>query len=210
MIKRITLVLATRNNGKTREFRNLLKGFDVEILDLTSLAPIPEVEEDGDSFEDNAYKKAHFAARTLGLPAMGDDSGLVVDALGGVPGVLSARYAGDSATDDDNNAKLLLEMEGKENRDVRFVCVIAIAVPSGQALIFYGKCEGLLTSNPAGKGGFGYDPLFYYPPLAKTFAELSLEEKGKVSHRGKALSELQKEFDKALVWIRQRISEEKI
>jgi XTP/dITP diphosphohydrolase len=209
MIKKIALVLATRNTGKTGEIRHLLNGFDVEILNLTDMGPIPEVEEDGESFEDNAYKKAHFAARTLGLPAMADDSGLMVDALGGAPGVLSARYAGDSASDDDNNAKLLREMEHKDNRNARFVCVIALAAPSGPALIFDGKCEGLIAHDPAGKGGFGYDPLFYYPPLGKTFAELSVEEKGKVSHRGKALAELQKEFEKVLVWIRQRVSEEK-
>lgn len=209
MFKGISLVLATRNPAKTRELKPLLKEFDCELLDLTDLGPIPEVEEDGKSFEDNAYKKAHFAARTLGVPSMADDSGLVVDALGGAPGILSSRYAGDSATDEENNAKLLREMEGKENRTARFVCVITIAVPSGPALIFDGKCEGIIVRAPVGKGGFGYDPIFYYPPLGKTFAELSLEEKGKVSHRGRALAELQKEFANVLGWINQRLSEEK-
>lgn len=203
------LVLATRNPGKTAEFRQLLKDFPVEIKNLDDFGPIPEIEEDGKTFDDNAYKKASFAARVLGIPAVADDSGLVVETLGGAPGVYSARYAGDSATDEENNAKLLREMEGKENRAAAFECVISIAVPTGPALTYEARCEGEITMAPKGKNGFGYDPVFYYPPLQKTFAELSLEEKIKVSHRGRALAELKSEFDKVIIWLKQRLAEAK-
>ena len=113
----------------------------------------------------------------MGLPALADDSGLDVEALGGQPGVFSARYAGEGATDEENNRKLLKEMEGKSNRKGAFVCLLAIAVPAGPALIYEGRVEGEILEEPCGTGGFGYDPLFYYPPLKKTFAELSTEEK---------------------------------
>ena len=205
MTERQLLVLATRNSGKTREIRGLLRDFPVEIKNLDDLGPIPPVEEDGASFDDNAYKKASFTAKVLGLPAIADDSGLEVEALWGAPGVNSARYAGPSAADAENNAKLLLEMEGKTSRNAAFVCVISIAVPSGVALTYEGRCEGLIAETPAGTNGFGYDPLFYYPPLSRTFAQLSVEEKNLVSHRGKALAELKEEFEKVLIWIRQRL-----
>ena len=205
MTERQLLVLATRNRGKTREIRRLLKDFPVEIRDLEDFGPIPPVEEDGMNFDENAYKKASFTAKVLGLPALADDSGLEVDALGGDPGVHSARYAGPGASDEENNARLLREMEDKTNRAAAFICVISIAVPSGLALTYEARCEGLIAEDPAGKGGFGYDPVFYYPPLNRTFAQLSAEEKNRVSHRGKALAELKEEFEKVLVWIRQRL-----
>ena len=198
------LVLATRNHGKTKEIRDLLEGFPVEIKNLDDFGTLSEVEEDGDTFDDNAFKKASFAAKALGLPAMADDSGLEVEALGGAPGVRSARYAGPNATDQNNNAKLLKEMQGKDNRAAAFMCVISIAVPSGVALTYEGRCEGLIAQAPAGNQGFGYDPVFYYPPLKKTFAQLTVEEKNRVSHRGKALKEMREEFDKVLTWIRQQ------
>ncbi|NVM22787.1 MAG: XTP/dITP diphosphatase [Desulfobacterales bacterium] len=203
MTDRLLLVLATRNQGKTREIQGLLRGFPVEIKNLDDFGPIPEVEEDGATFDDNAYKKAAFTAKVLGLPALADDSGLEVEALGGAPGVHSARYAGPSATDADNNAKLLRDMEGKTDRAASFACVISVAVPSGVALTYEGRCEGLIAEVPAGDNGFGYDPLFYYPPLDRTFAQLSAEEKNQVSHRAKALAGLKEEFDKVLTWIRQ-------
>jgi len=208
MEKPIILVVATRNAGKTREIRSVLKDFPVELKDLNDFGPIPEPVEDGSTFEENAYKKASFTAKVLGLPALADDSGLEVEALGGAPGVHSARYAGPNATDEENNQKLLREMAGVKNRKARFCCVISIAVPTGFALTYEGYCEGEILEEPRGTGGFGYDPLFFYPPLVKTFAEMTLEEKSSVSHRGRALRELQKEFDKVLIWIQQRLEEE--
>lgn len=204
---RIPLVLATRNEGKTEEIRALLAEFPVDIKNLTDFGPTPEIEEDGQTFEDNAVKKARFIAKILGFPALADDSGLMVEALGNGPGVRSARYAGEEASDADNNAKLLKELEKVENRTAAFACVIAIAVPWGPALIYEGRCEGIITNEQVGTKGFGYDPVFYYPPLQKTFAQLSTEEKNRVSHRGQALRQLRDEFDKVLVWLRQRLVE---
>lgn len=200
----ITLVIATRNKGKCAEIRELLEGYPVTIKDLTDFGPIPAVVEDALSFDENAYKKASFTARVLGLPALADDSGLVVAALGGAPGVVSARYAGPGATDAERCRRVLAEMTGKADRRAAFECVISVAVPTGAALTYEGRCEGLITEEPMGENGFGYDPIFYYPPLQKTFAQLSREEKGRVSHRGKALAELRSEFGKVLIWIRQQ------
>lgn len=197
----ITLVIATRNKGKTSEIRELLSGYPVKIRNLDDFGPIPEVVEDGQTFEENAYKKASFAARILGFPALADDSGLCVEALGGAPGVLSARYAGEHATDQQRYVRLLAEMAGKSNRRARFECVVSIAVPTGQALTYQARCEGVLAETPSGTGGFGYDPIFYYPPLNKTFSEMNSEEKNAVSHRGRAFKEIQDEFDKILKWI---------
>jgi len=203
------IVLATRNQGKIREFQELLKDFPVEIRSLNDFGPIPEAVEDGETFDDNAYKKASFTAKVLGLPAIADDSGLVVDALDGAPGVYSARYAGENVTDADNIKKLLQEMMGKSDRKAAFECVISIAVPSGPALSYEGRCDGEITTEPHGAEGFGYDPVFFYPPLGKTFAEVPLAEKNKVSHRGRALAEVAAEFDKILKWLEQRLFEEK-
>ncbi len=199
----ITLVVATRNRRKTEEIRGLLKDFDVMIKNLDDFGPIPEVEEDGDTFDDNAYKKASFAARVLGLPALADDSGLLVQALDGAPGVHSARYAGKNTSDEEKCLKLLQAMQGKTDRKAAFECVISIAVPAGPALTYEARCEGLIADKLAGSNGFGYDPVFYYPPLKKTFAELTMEEKSRVSHRGKALTELKAELDKVLIWLQQ-------
>ena len=178
------LVIATRNPGKTAEIRELLKGFPLQIENIENFGPIPEVEEDGQTFEENAYKKASFTARILGLPALADDSGLVVETLGGAPGVYSARFA---------------------DRRAAFECVISIAVPTGQALTYEARCEGMIAEKPVGRNGFGYDPIFYYPPLKKTFAELTRAEKSHISHRGNALSELKREMEKVLIWIRQHM-----
>jgi len=201
----IILVIATRNKGKTQEIKDLLKDFPVDIKNLGDFGPIPELEEDGDTFDENAYKKASFAARILGQPALADDSGLVVEALGGGPGIHSARYAGENATDEQRYLKLLEEMKGKSNRRAAFECVISIAVPTGVALTYEARCEGLISQKPEGSNGFGYDPVFFYPPYNKTFAQITREEKNRISHRGKALAELKSEFDKVLVWIRQNM-----
>lgn len=196
------LVLATRNRGKTAEIRGLLRGFPVEVRDLGDFGPIPEVEEDGTTFDENAYKKASFTARVLGYPALADDSGLTVAALNGAPGVFSARYGGEGLTDEQRCQKLLTEMKGRGDRRAAFECVLSLAVPAGPALTYEGRCEGLLTEAPAGANGFGYDPVFFYPPLKRTFAQLSREEKSRVSHRGLALRELRDEFEKVMIWIR--------
>jgi XTP/dITP diphosphohydrolase len=201
----IPLVIATRNPGKTAEIRDLLTGFAVEIKALDDFGPIPEIQEDGQTFDENASKKASFTAKILGIPALADDSGLVVEALGGAPGVFSARYAGENATDEQRCHKLLKEMEGKTNRKAAFECVISIAVPCGAALTYEANCQGLVAEAPVGRNGFGYDPIFFYPPLKKTFAQLTREEKSRVSHRGKALNEIKAEFDKVLIWMRRQM-----
>lgn len=202
------LVIATRNSGKSSEIKRVLRNFPIVVKDLNDFGPIPEPAEDGATFEENAYKKAAFTAKVLGLPALADDSGLEVHALGGAPGVHSARYSGPGATDASNNAKLLDALRGIEDRRARFCCVLSLAVPSGAALTYEAFCEGLIVDSPRGGNGFGYDPLFVYPPLGKTFAELSEGEKLSVSHRGRALSQLGSEFGKVLEWLDLRRQEE--
>ncbi len=201
----LTIVIASRNKGKQSEIQALLKDFPVEIRSLSDFGPLPEIEEDGETFEENAYKKASGIARMLGLPALADDSGLVVTALDGRPGVHSARYAGHGASDQQRCLKLLAEMEGRSDRRAAFECVLSLAVPGGAALTYEGKCEGLITHTVTGSRGFGYDPVFFYPPIGKTFAEITAEEKNGVSHRGRALRELRDEFGKVMIWIRQHM-----
>ena len=186
------LVLATRNRGKVEEIRELLEGFGIELLSLEDFPDVPEVLEDGETFEENARKKAEFVARTTGLPALADDSGLEVDVLNGAPGVRSARFAGDHATYAENNATLLRLMEGvpPERRTARFRCILALAFPDGTTRTMEGVCEGQIAEEPQGENGFGYDPLFFVPELEKTFAQISRTEKGKTSHRGRALRRL--------------------
>ena len=210
MKESMTLVIATSNKGKTAEIKDLLKGFPVDIKNLNDFGPIPPLKEEGNTFDENAYQKASFAARILGLPALADDSGLLVETLDGAPGVHSARYAGENATDEQRYLKLLDEMQGKSNRNAAFECVISIAVPTGPALTYEARCQGLIMERPAGSNGFGYDPIFFYPPLNKTFAQLTREEKSRVSHRGKAFAELKDEFDKVLIWIRRHMPVQEI
>lgn len=198
----ISIVIATTNKGKTAEIGEMLKDFPVHIKNLENFGPIPQIEEDGETFDENAYKKASVTARILGIPALSDDSGLVVESLGGAPGVHSARWAGKNATDQQRCQKLLKQMNGQTNRKAAFECVISLAVPTGPALTYEARCEGVIAETPHGSNGFGYDPVFFYPPLKKTFAELSRAEKSRVSHRGKALGELKGEFDKVLTWLR--------
>jgi XTP/dITP diphosphohydrolase len=201
MVKPIPLVLATHNQGKVREIRRMLAGYPLDVKHLGDFGPIPPVVEDGDTFEANAYKKASQVARVLGIPALADDSGLTVAALNGAPGVHSARYGGEGASDADRCRKLLQEMQGVTDRGAAFVCVISIAAPTGPALTYEARCEGELTTVPMGDNGFGYDPIFWYPALGRTFAQLSADEKGRVSHRGRALAEVRSEMDKILAWI---------
>jgi len=195
------LVLATRNKGKITELRGQLSGFDITIKGLDDFPPMPEALEDGRTFEENAYKKACSTARSLGLPALADDSGLVVRALGGRPGVHSARYAGDHSSDEDRYNKLLKEMEGKTDRGAYFECAIVVALPTGQSMTFTGRCEGEIAFEPKGDKGFGYDPIFLYPPLNMTFAQIPLEDKNRVSHRGRAMAGLKERFNEVLKWI---------
>lgn len=199
------LVIATSNPGKAAEIKEILDGYPIDIRSLNDFGPIPPVIEDGLTFDDNAYKKSSFTAKVLGLPALADDSGLVVDALDGAPGVYSARYAGEDADDAQRRQKLLKEMHGQTNRKAAFECVISIAVPDGPALTYEARCEGLITEQPLGENGFGYDPVFYFPPLKKTFAQLTREEKSHVSHRGLALREMQSEFDAVLQWLKRHL-----
>jgi XTP/dITP diphosphohydrolase len=206
-IMKTIIVLATTNQNKVKELQEMLQGVPLEILCLKDYGPMPEAIEDGATFEENAYKKALHYARILGLPALADDSGLVVDALDGAPGVFSARYSGEGATDWDNCEKLLHAMQGKENRAARFECALSLAVPHGPALTWEGRCAGRITTERRGSTGFGYDPVFYFEDFGKTFAEVGMEEKGRVSHRGHAMREFAGEIEKVLLWLRQRMRE---
>jgi len=188
------LVFASRNRGKLVELRELLADVEVEVLAIDELDDeIPEVVEDGDTFAANASKKALEVSRASGLPALADDSGLEVDALDGHPGVYSARFAGETASDRDNNDKLIAELEGvpAERRTARFRSVLAFADTAGrlgdEVLLADGTCEGRILDEPRGDGGFGYDPLFLVPELGRTFAELGVGSKNDRSHRARAM-----------------------
>jgi XTP/dITP diphosphohydrolase len=186
------LVVATRNAGKLREIRRLLDDAGVKVLGLIDLPGLPEVEEDGDSFAANARKKAETIARLSGRLTLADDSGLVVEALGGEPGIHSARYAGIDADDAANNRKLLaaLSRVPGERRQAAFVCVMALCHPHGDCRLFEGRLEGIVLEEPRGEEGFGYDPLFLVPEFGRTLAELSIEAKNRTSHRGQALRQV--------------------
>lgn len=189
------LVAATGNAGKLSELRALLAGLDLDLRSLADLAGAPAVEESGDSFLSNARLKAHAIAAHAGLPALADDSGLEVDALGGAPGVRSARFARDAgagAGDAANVATLLARLRTvpPAQRAARFRCVVVVARPDGAELVADGACAGLIAAAPRGTAGFGYDPVFLYPPLGRTFAELARAEKDRVSHRAAAIAAL--------------------
>lgn len=185
------ILIATSNPGKLRDFAGAARTHNVAIAGLRDFHNIPEPVEDQPTFEANARKKAeHYSRYAPGEVVLADDSGLAVDALNGAPGVHSARYAAGpiepNSSDEANNAKLLREMRGRTARDASFVCVIAAARDGCTLATFRGEARGLLLEAPRGSGGFGYDPLFFFPKLGKTFAELSPEEKSHVSHRGQA------------------------
>jgi XTP/dITP diphosphohydrolase len=185
---RYKLLLATNNEAKVREYRDLLRDLTFELVTSAELGMINIVNEVGESLEENARLKATASAARSQLLALADDSGLEVDALGGEPGRLSARYAGEQASDRDRISYLLVKLEGVpwERRSARFRCVIAIATPGGKVEFCSGECLGIITFEPRGEGGFGYDPIFYLPELGRTMAELTLEIKNQVSHRGQA------------------------
>ncbi len=183
------LVLATRNEHKVREIKEILEGLDVELLSFHDLADLPDVVEDGATLDENAVKKAVEVACATGLPALADDTGLEVDALGGAPGVYSARYAGPACDYDANNTKLLTELEGVADSDRRaaFRCVVALATPDRLIGTVVGKTTGTIIRKRQGVGGFGYDPLFQPDGCDRTYAEMSAGEKNEISHRGRAV-----------------------
>ncbi|MBD3160618.1 MAG: RdgB/HAM1 family non-canonical purine NTP pyrophosphatase [Candidatus Latescibacteria bacterium] len=188
--RRPTVVLATRNPGKLREIRRILADCPAELVSAAEV-DAPEVEETGETFEENAILKAKGVAKATGLWAAADDSGLAVDALGGLPGVRSARYS-EEGTDAANNLKLREEIRrrGLSRPSARFVCAVALATPAEVLHVVRGEVEGVLLDEPRGENGFGYDPLFFCPDLGRTFAEARPEEKERVSHRGRAFRAL--------------------
>ena len=185
------LLIATNNQGKAGELKTLLGELPLKLVTPAELGISAGVAETGATFEENAEIKATALAQASGLLALADDSGLEVDALGGEPGLLSARYAGEGASDKDRVDYLLAKLKGVpwEQRTARFRCVLAIAEPGGKVELCSGECDGLIAFEPVGEGGFGYDPIFYFPGLDKTMAELPPEIKNKVSHRGEAARE---------------------
>lgn len=189
---KLELVIATTNRKKVEEIKRILEGVPVTLFTLDDFPGCPEVEEDANTFEGNAVKKAVAVARYAGRPAIADDSGLEVYALNGAPGVLSARYAGAGADDKRNREKLLLVLEGIEEgkRGARFVCCVALAFPNGRVETFHGFVEGRIGMEPKGVSGFGYDPVFYPKGHDRTFAEMDADEKDALSHRGEALRNL--------------------
>ncbi|WP_422444725.1 XTP/dITP diphosphatase [Thermoanaerobacterium sp. DL9XJH110] len=187
------LVIATKNRGKLAEFKELLGEWPLEIKSLLDFPKI-EICEKGSTFEENAALKARIVAGETGFAAVGDDSGLEVKALGGRPGIYTARYAGPDATDEENIQKLLFEMKDlpREQRQARFVCSLALAFPDGKIFIESGLLEGFIDFEPKGANGFGYDPVFYLPGYGKTLAQIPEEEKNRISHRAKAVEKIKK------------------
>lgn len=184
------VVLASKNAHKLKEISKITEKFDMELVLESQLGVDIDVEETGSTFEENSFIKAEAVMKATGLPALADDSGIAVDALNGEPGIYSARYGFDQSLDDWGRLELLLkntEQVPDSNRQAQFVCVITLVTPEGQVIQARGEAHGELLRQPAGEGGFGYDPIFYYPPLGKSFAELSPEEKNQVSHRAQAL-----------------------
>lgn len=186
------LVLATGNRKKVVEMAELLQELSVQLLMAIDFPDLEMPEEEGSTFEENARLKSRAVAAFTGLPSLADDSGLVVDALGGRPGIYSARYAGEGCSYADNNAKLLQELQGvpQEKRTARFIAVMVLTMPDGRERVAEGCCEGYITADPRGEAGFGYDPVFVPEGYDKTFAELGAEIKNRISHRAKALKKM--------------------
>ena len=195
------VVLATRNKGKIREFTAAFEELGFTVWTIDDIVDIVEPEETGSTFLENAEMKALYYAEACGLPCVADDSGLEVDALGGAPGVLSARYAGDHGNDDANNQRLVQELADvpAEERTARYQCALVWATPAGQVVSATGSCEGRIQLTPMGKGGFGYDPYFYIPKLKTTMANISMEQKQAISHRGKALRALMEQLRNTII-----------
>ena len=191
-MEKAEVVIATRNAGKLREIQAILSPLGLKILSLRDFPDVPEIIEDGQTFEENAVKKAAAVSRQTGRVAIADDSGLAVDALQGRPGVFSSRYAGEKATDAERYQKLLKEMTGtpQGKRGAAFICAMAVASPKGKVEVVEGECRGEIAFAPKGSHGFGYDPVFYLPEWGKTMAELEPEVKNRISHRAQALEKL--------------------
>ncbi|MCD6319988.1 MAG: XTP/dITP diphosphatase [Candidatus Desulfofervidaceae bacterium] len=195
------LVLATKNKGKIVEIVEIIADLpQIEVLSIADFPELPPIEETGKNFKENAILKAKTVARFTGHWTLADDSGLTVAYLNGAPGIYSARYAGENATDEENNAKLLAVLKDvpMEKRQAAFVCVMALCSPGGECYTCEGRCEGLIALAPKGSHGFGYDPLFYVPAYGKTMAELGPEVKNKISHRAAALKQLKPLLQKVL------------
>lgn len=186
------IVVATHNKGKLREFKAALEPLGIEAVSIADVVTVPEPEETGTTFLENARIKAQYYMEASQLPCLADDSGLAVDALDGAPGVYSARYAGEACDDKANNAKLIQALQAVpfEKRTARYVCELVLAYPDGREVTATGECEGLIQDTPEGKGGFGYDPYFYVPQFQQTMAQISLAQKNTISHRGLALQRL--------------------
>ncbi|MEO2082546.1 MAG: RdgB/HAM1 family non-canonical purine NTP pyrophosphatase [Desulfurobacteriaceae bacterium] len=186
------IVFATKNRGKVKEAAEKLREFGIEVVPLSELGDFPAPEETGETFCENAYEKAVYYSGLVGEPVIAEDSGLVVDALGGRPGVYSSRFAGEGASDEENNRKLVEELKklGLDSSPARYVSFVFLSFPEGMGLWSEGRVEGRVITVPRGEGGFGYDPLFVPEGFDRTMAELPLEEKNRISHRGKALSKL--------------------
>ncbi len=190
------IVLASHNQGKMREMRSILASYGVELVLQSELGVNIEVEETGSTFRENALLKAHAVAKATGMPAIADDSGLMVDALNGAPGVYTARYGGEGLTDEERYRLLLSALVGQTNRAAHFYSCIACVFPTGETLTAQGVCDGTIAFAPIGDDGFGYDPIFFVPSLRKTFAQMTDEEKNAVSHRAKAMAAFRNEFEK--------------
>jgi len=190
--EKMRLVVATGNRGKLEEIAQILSRFPFDIVSMSEAGVTGDIEETGGTFEENALIKARHVWNVTGGIVLADDSGLEVDCLGGAPGVYSARYAGEGASDEDRNRKLLEALEGvpADRRAARFVCAAAVIFPDGSELVARGTCEGLIAFKPEGSNGFGYDPLFYVPAFGMTIAQLDDETKNSISHRGNALRKL--------------------
>lgn len=184
------IVVATKNNGKLREIKKLIERDDIELFSMSDMGIDVDVVEDGTTFEENALKKAREISKLCGEITIADDSGLCVDALSGAPGIYSARYSGEDATDLKNNLKLLDAMKDIKDRNAKFVCALALVFPDGREKVFYGEFHGVIDHEMKGTGGFGYDVLFYLPEYQKTSAEIPAEEKNRISHRAKAFEQL--------------------
>jgi non-canonical purine NTP pyrophosphatase (RdgB/HAM1 family) len=186
------VILASRNAGKIKEFKILLRGLVNKMCTLCELGSVFDITENGTTYSENALKKARHINNLTNQICLADDSGLEVEALKGKPGILSSRYAGDRSNDEENIAKLLSELADEPNRKARFVCSLALVFPDGREVIAEGKCEGVILHKSRGTGGFGYDPVFFLSDLNKTMAELTLDEKNQKSHRARAVTELKK------------------
>lgn len=188
------IIIATKNEGKVREFKDFFRAYDIEVLSLYDLgSELPDIEETGATFEENAALKAEQISSILHKTVLADDSGLMVDALDGAPGIYSARYAGEEKNDDANNQKLLHALKDvpEEKRTAKFVCVLAVSVPNEETVFKIGTCEGRIAYNSQGENGFGYDPLFIPEGYTETMAEISSEEKNRISHRSNAIKKLE-------------------